>query len=322
MIFGLIVTRWLHWAVCILLTSSQVFRVYLLPRKEVTEERNVQLWRNKFLSGLNRFDDAAWTVALLSLVAWFAVTVWSMVGPDERFDISLLSTIAAQTQLGRVSITRLVILVLAGVCVFVLRRSNAAEKGRLLRLMAMGLLLLNLMMLALVGHASATLGPASGLRLAVDAVHLATASVWPGGLVLFALLLRSVIAAPSSDLRALAARTTRRFSACSVVAVAVLAITGLATSFFFIHDPGDLWKTTYGQLITAKVLVFGGMTALGAQNLLVLKQRVELEAHLEKAGQEMVAVKALFRNVVWEVGLGALIILIVAVLGITEPPQH
>jgi putative copper export protein len=322
MIFSLVITRWLHWAVCILLTSSQLFRVYLLPRKEVTEERNVPLWRNKFLSGLNRFDYTTWTLALLSLFAWFAVTAWSMVGPDESMDISLLSTIVAQTQVGRVSIARLVILILAGICLIVLRRSNAAEKGRLLRLAAMGLLVLNLMMLALVGHASATLGPASGLHLAVDAVHLATASVWPGGLVLFALLLRSVIAAPSSDLRVLVARATRRFSACSVVAVAVLGTTGLATSFFFIHDAGDLWKTTYGQLITAKVLVLSGMMALGAQNLLVLKQRVELEAHLEKAGRKMVAVRALFRNVVCEVGLGALIILIVAVLGITEPPQH
>lgn len=322
MISGLVVTRWLHWAVCILLTSSQLFRVYLLPRKEVTEERNVQLWRNKFLSDLNRFDCAAWAVALLSLLAWFAVASWSMVGPAESMDISLLSTIVAQTQVGRVSIARLVILVLAGVCVFVLRRSNAAEKRRLLRLTAMGLLLLNLMMLALVGHASAALGPASGLHLAVDSVHLATASVWPGGLVLFALLLRSAIAAPASDLRVLTARATRRFSACSVVAVAVLSITGLATSFFFIHDASDLWKTTYGQLITAKVLVFGGMMAFGAQNLLVLKQRVELEAHQEKAGREMVAVRALFRNVVWEVALGVLIILIVAVLGITEPPHR
>jgi copper resistance protein D len=186
----------------------------------------------------------------------------------------------------------------------------------------MGLLVLNLIMLALVGHASATLSSSGGLHLAVDAVHLATASVWPGGLVFFALLLRSTIASPSSDLRVLAARATRRFSACSVVAVAVLSVTGLVTSFFFIHGAGDLWKTTYAQLLTAKVLVFGGMMAFGAQNLLVLKQRVELEAHVENAGRETLAVRALFHNVVWEVGLGAVIILIVAVLGITEPPRH
>jgi hypothetical protein len=114
MIFGLVVTRWLHWAVCILLTSSQLFRVYLLPGKEVTEERNVLLWRNEFLSGLNRFDYAAWAVALLSLLAWFTVTAWNMVAPDVSMDISLLFMIAAQTQLGHVSIVRLVILVLAG----------------------------------------------------------------------------------------------------------------------------------------------------------------------------------------------------------------
>jgi copper resistance protein D len=322
MIFGLVVTRWLHWVICILLTSSQLFRVYLLPQKEVTEGRNVHLWREEFLSRLSRFDHAAWAVALLSLFAWFAVTAWNMIGPDESMGISLISMIAAQTQLGRVSIFRLGILALVGVCLFVLGRSTTTKKGRVLRLATMGLVTLNLIMLALVGHAAAAPNPAGSLHLAVDAVHLAAASVWPGGLVFFALLLRSTIVSPPSDLRALTARATRRFSAFSLVAVAVLSMTGLATSLFFIHDVGDLSKTTYGQLLTAKVLVFCGMMAFAAHNLLILKPRVELEAHRENAARETGAVRALFRNVLSELALGGVVFLIVAVLGITEPPQH
>jgi copper resistance protein D len=245
-----------------------------------------------------------------------------MIGPDESMDISLISTIAAQTQLGRVSIARLVILALVGVCLFVSGRSTNTKQGRVLRLAAMGLVTLNLVMLALVGHAAAATSPAGGLHLAADTIHLAAASVWPGGLVFFALLLRSIIALPSSDLRALAARATRRFSASSLVVVAVLSMTGLATSLFLIHDFGDLWKTTYAQLLTAKVLVFCGMIAFGAQNLLVLKHRVELEAHGENGGRETGAVRALFHNVLWELALGGGVMLIVAVLGIIEPPQH
>jgi len=322
MIFSLVVTRWLHWTACILLTSSQLFRVYLLPQKQVTEGQNVQLWREAFLSRLRRFDHAAWVVALLSLCAWFAVTAWNMIGPDESLDISLISTIAVQTQLGRVSIARLVILALAGLCLFVLGRSTSTKKGRVSRLAAMGLVALNLVMLALVGHVAARTSPAGGLLLAVDAIHLGAASVWPGGLVFFALLLRSTIASPSSGLRALAARATRRFSASSLVTVAILSITGLTISLFFIHDVSDLWKTTYGQLLSAKVLVVCGMIAFGAQNLLILKHRVELEARRENASQETGAVRALFRNVLWELALGGGVILIVAVLGITGPPHH
>jgi copper resistance protein D len=322
MIFGLVVTRWLHWVVCILLTSSQLFRVYLLPRKAITEERNVQLWRDAFLSRLSRFDNRAWAVALLSLLAWFAVTAWNMIGPDQSMDISLISGIAAETQLGRVSMGRLVILALVGVCLFVLGRITTTKKAKILRLAAMGLVTLNLTMLALVGHAAALPGPAGGLRLAVDAIHLAATSVWPGGLVFFALLLRSTLSLPSSDLCALAARATRRVSASSLVAVGVLSLTGLATSLFFVHNVGTLWTTTYGQLLTCKVIVFCGMMAFGAQNLLVLKHKVWVEAHGETAGTRTGAVRALFRNVLWEVALGGVIILIVAVLGITEPPER
>jgi copper resistance protein D len=322
MIFGLVVTRWLHWVVCILLTSSQLFRVYLLPRKEVTEGRNVQLWRDEFLSHLSKCDRVAWAVALLSLFAWFAFTAWNMIGPDESMNISLLSAIAAQTQLGRVSFARLVLLALVGICVFVLGRPTTSKRGRVLRLAVMGLVTLNLVMLALVGHAAATLGPAGGWQLAVDAIHLAATSVWPGGLLFFALLLRSTIALPSSDLRAMAARATRRFSAFSFFAVVVLSMTGLVTSLFLIHDVADLWKTMYGQLLTAKVLVFCGMMAFGAQNLLVLKPKLELEADRENASRETGAVRALFRNVLWELSLGGGVILIVAVLGITGPPRQ
>jgi copper resistance protein D len=322
-----LITRWVHWTICILLVSSQLFRAYILPRRKVTEERSVQEWRSEFLSCLNRLDRVTWVLALLSLVAWFMVTAWNMIGPDESMDISLFSTIALETQLGRVSIARVLILAVAGVCVFASSRlatqdENRSEKGRSVSVIAMGFLLLNLAMLALASHAAAAPGATGHWHLTIEVVHLVTASVWPGGLLFFALFLRSTMAFSSSALRALAARTTARFSGSSLAAVTVLSLTGLATSLFFMHNADDLWKTTYGQLLTTKAVLFCAMIAFGAQNHFVLKPRIDLGAREDNTGRQTSAVRTLFRNVLWELVLGSAVMLIVAMLGITEPPQH
>jgi copper resistance protein D len=160
------------------------------------------------------------------------------------------------------------------------------------------------------------------LDLTVDAIHLAAVSFWPGGLVFFALLLRSTIALPLADLGAFAARATYRFSVSSLLAVAVLSTTGLANSLFVIHDVHELWTTAYGQLLGGKVLLFLVTVAIGAWNLLVLKRKVGLEGDNSNVGGQTPAVRALFRNLLKEVALAAVIILVVAVLGITEPPRH
>jgi putative copper export protein len=61
------------------------------------------------------------------------------------------------------------------------------------------------------------------------------------------------------------------------------------------------------------------MLVLGAQNLFFIKKKVGLEAPPESPSRRTGAARALIRNVIWEVGLGTVIILIVAVLGIERP---
>jgi putative copper resistance protein D len=93
-------------------------------------------------------------------------------------------------------------------------------------------------------------------------------------------------------------------------------------SFFFLHQVRDLWTSAYGRLLTAKVLVFLGMVTIGAWNLLVLKRKLGREAQAGNGGQSTTAARALFRNVSWEMVLGATVLLIVAALGLTGPPAH
>jgi putative copper export protein len=90
----------------------------------------------------------------------------------------------------------------------------------------------------------------------VDAVHLVAASIWPGGLVCFALWPRCVLRSRPSPLVAVAARATHRFSTVSLMAVGVLSGTGLTISFFFLHQVHELWTSAYGRLLTTKLSIF------------------------------------------------------------------
>jgi putative copper export protein len=96
----------------------------------------------------------------------------------------------------------------------------------------------------------------------------------------------------------------------------------LTMSLFLLHHARDLWTSAYGRLLTAKVLLFCGMVAIGAWNLLVLNRKLGREAQPGNAGQPTPAAHALFRNVLWEIVLGTTVLLIVAALGITGPPAH
>jgi putative copper export protein len=108
----------------------------------------------------------AWVIALLSLFVWFGVTAWNMTGPDEGMYISIISTVVTQTQLGHVSITRFLVLVLAGVCLFASRRPSVGNKGHVLRSSIVALATLNLLTLAFVGPCGCHAWP--GGRLGLD----------------------------------------------------------------------------------------------------------------------------------------------------------
>jgi len=66
----------------------------------------------------------------------------------------------------------------------------------------------------------------------------------------------------------------RRFSASSLVAVAVMALTGLLNSIFMVGSFRALLTSAYGQLLISKVILFFVMVGFGAWNLFLLKPRL------------------------------------------------
>jgi putative copper export protein len=61
------------------------------------------------------------------------------------------------------------------------------------------------------------------------------------------------------------------------------------------------------------------MIGFGAWNLFLLKPTIAIDLSTVNVKQQQSAVRLLLRNVLWEIGLGTLVILIVGLLGITPP---
>jgi putative copper resistance protein D len=96
---------------------------------------------------------------------------------------------------------------------------------------------------------------------AVDALHQLAADTWIGGLVHLFLTIRR---APGT----LPALVIHRFSPLGIGSVAVLALTGVVFSWEYIGGIPALYGTSYGAMLVTKVIVFGGLLALGGMNFL------------------------------------------------------
>jgi putative copper export protein len=120
----------------------------------------------------------------------------------------------------------------------------------------------------------------------------------------------------------IAARLTRRFSTTSLFAVFTLSVTGLINGIFLIGDVQAVFTTSYGRLLLAKLVLFAAMVGIGAWNLLVLKPQLPVKAQPENVANQNRKTRSLFRNVLWEIGLGTALFFIVGMLGMTSPPVH
>ena len=140
--------------------------------------------------------------------------------------------------------------------------------------------------------------------------HVLAAGVWPGGLLPLAQLLGRA----RRDWRTVPAvvTVTRRFSRLSLVAVGVLAASGLLNSYGLVGTFSALWPSAYGRLILCKVALFAGMVCLGATN-----RKLLAPADVADPG---VAVRRLRRNVAWECVLAAVVLLATAALAMNAPP--
>jgi len=321
MTIALILARWVHLSASILLAGLFLFEAAIVH----PATKNPSAGAANQLETIRRLScrTALWTllVALISWFAWSWLVASTMTGDDL---IACLQcgdwlTVLTGTQFGHIWLFRVIVSLVFAIILWVV----AGRPGRRSFLGAplVVLSVIEVVSLAWAGHATASPGPFGIVHLLGDAAHLLAAAFWPGALAPLAAFLFLLLKSSEVEVIKLAAPVVRRFSASSLIAVTGIASTGLINGIFMVGSFQALLTSAYGQILVSKLVLFSGMIGFGAWNLFLLKPKIAADLLTVQVGQAR-PLHLLLRNVLWEIGLGTVVILIVAVLGITPPPMR
>ena len=168
------------------------------------------------------------------------------------------------------------------------------------------------------GHAGATEGVPGTIHRLSDIVHMLAASIWVGGIASFAWLLFRPAAQTRPTELAITHRALDHFSRVGTLVVGLIVLTGLINSQILIGiaNIALIATTPYGQLLLAKLALFGLMLVLAAANRWRLTPG--LQASME-SGDEAAAVMAMRKSLFAEGAAMLFILALVAWLGTLEP---
>jgi copper transport protein len=144
--------------------------------------------------------------------------------------------------------------------------------------------------IATAGHAAA----GGLLDLGVDTIHVLTAGLWVGGIFALVALGRSV-----------EPRALHRFSTLAVASVLTLIVTGTLNSLRRLNAVEELWLTSYGLTLVAKLILVASTLAVAV----VTRRRLQ---------QKQVPL----RSVRFEAALTVAILAVTALLTVTAPPPR
>jgi putative copper resistance protein D len=278
---ALVLCRFLHFTVVLMLFGAWLFRPLLLKGEALELDRH--------LTRLARWLAA---VALVSGIAWALLITASMAGSAAAaFNPDTIALVLGNTFFGQVWRWHLLINAVLLALLFTPWRSSMP-----LRLGLSGLLLATL---APVGHGAMLDGLSGQLLILNQIVHLTCVAAWLGGLLLLVMILRQ-----PSELRGV----LQRFSGVGYWLVAGLLITGLINVRVL---TGQWWPTPlfsgFALILLIKAMIVLGMLGLALFNRL----------RMEDCEQRIDTLK---RSVMleWLLGIGA--VAAVSLLG-TLPPM-
>ncbi|UDM52585.1 copper homeostasis membrane protein CopD [Cupriavidus sp. MP-37] len=173
--------------------------------------------------------------------------------------------------------------------------------------------------LAWGGHGAMHDGAMRTLHLASDVVHLLAAGAWVGALAAFLLLARPG-SAPHGEGLALLSRSANGFARIGTRIVVLLVMTGVLNYWLIVGPVMPVFAPmSYGGLLAAKLALFAAMLGLAAANRFALAPRLQAAARTGERGPVLQAVRALRRSLLFEAGTAALVLALVAVLGMLSP---
>jgi len=235
------------------------------------------------------------------------------------FDLTALVPLYRVTAFGRaivdLELTFALFCLAAGIALWVDRPER--ERRSIAELFASGGALLAAAAVLVVpgaaGHAAQT--APRGLTLLFDWLHMASGSVWLGGLIG---LLVVWFAAPARLRVETLSDCVPRFSNVALGSVVVLAAAGVGEAIDHMPAVNALWETGYGQAILVKTGLLGGALVIASGNLLRSRPRLIAARRQPEIGEP--AVRLLRRLVTGEAVVVVGVVFVATVLSSLAPP--
>jgi len=321
----LILARALHFGSGMILVGVVAFRwLVLLPAFAGESDETWQKF-TPFFRKLHFLFVGAGIVLIASGFLWFWAVSANMSSSSLTDSLSLdtLSTVFFQTQFGTVCQWRIGFAVVLAFAMGALawKRWTLQRKRSWLEIAA-GLLAAALVVsIAWTGHAAATGGADFWWRVLADATHLFAATIWPTGLLPFALFLGCARRLPDDAILLPTLSAAARFSSLSFLVVGVLIATGTINTYFIVGSFQALVTTDYGRLLCLKLFLLLLILGIAARNRYHLLPRLLSPASTPNHSPLIPLLSRLQGFVLTEFCVAVTIVVVTSVLGTTPPPR-
>lgn len=238
----LIIIRWLQYVSNACYVGILFFYLFVLP-KEFAQDTRVK----NILRRLIKFSFAFLCLSIL-LSLPLQATIESTSSWSAVFNIEILRNMLVNTSFGKVWIIQMDSLLFLFVTTYLLsvNRFNKQIWVWISLVLGIGLLLTK----SFISHAASSANPI--LTIGIDFLHLLSASIWIGSLIVFVTLsqMRRKIDTKNHYMGMI-----KRFSNWGIIIVLILTSTGVLSSFFSIPNLRSLVYTDYGKALSGKIIL-------------------------------------------------------------------
>jgi putative copper resistance protein D len=298
----LVAARWAQFIAVFALFGGCLFPLYVFAKEAPPIATIAEPAR--------RIMTFAASAAVISAAVWVLASVANLADHwGGILDGEILADYFLETSFGFAWIIRLILAGALFVVVLFSKEKLFARNGptRLVVVLAATLL----MSQAWIGHPAAATGTYRWIFIGAYALHVLGVGAWLGGLVPLSLTLLNA-RSRNAAAKAVADKALRRFSTVGTFAVVMIFAGGAVNAWSRIGSFHAFVLSSWGWVLTFKILLFLAMIAVATINRFVLMPRI-------RSGADA-AFAAIARNVAIEQAGGAALLALAATLGILAPP--
>ncbi|MHB0949130.1 MAG: copper resistance CopC/CopD family protein [Gemmatimonadaceae bacterium] len=297
---GFRLARWIEFMALLVMAGTVVFGRFVLPAVADDGALTADAWRRARGAGLL----AAAVLVLAALARLYAQGI-AMHGPGGGLEPVMLTDMVGGTRWGLgwglgVAGALLVIVALA------LRRGDSRHAFALVGALAA------CVSPAFTGHAAATEGGRHVPAVLFDVLHVTGAAAWLGTLtIMAAAAIPAAMTRPKEARGPAVARLFHAFHPVGLVAVGMVLLSGIGSSWIRLGSLAQLTMSNYGSVLLFKIYMFVLVGMLGAYNWKKVLPRLG-----DDAGTHRIR-----RTVAVELVIGMVVLGLTALLVITNPPR-